>query len=815
MRKQVMTGPSGVKGFSTFRARIFWSLIPIVLFLFIVLGVIDLSKHKQLGEEEFMKRGQVMAANLAYSSELGVFAEDNQLLESPLHGVIGNADVAYVFIYGEDGMLLATRGEMVSVDPGLTWDLSDQAKAQLLRDRQTFSKSVMSEGRRFVEFFAPIVSQEGRTPDEFLIGPIGKAGQQRTIGAVRLGLSVQAVDAHIAALLRWRGGLIVAFLVLSTLAIYVISRRITRPVKQLTDRAKKIADGFLDQVIPVHSRDEIGQLALSFNNMTWALKGNISEKERVLVELQELNQTLEDRIRQRTAEIEAINKQLLEATRHKSEFLANMSHELRTPLNAVIGFSEILLDRGLGDLNSKQKEYLHDIMTSGLDLLSLINDILDLSKVEAGRMELDLNTFDLPMLLDNTLRFVKERASRHGIQLTLEVDERLGDFNGDERKVKQVLLNLLSNALKFTPDGGRIILKTSPADGLTQISVSDTGIGIATENLQQIFEEFQQIRGDHEGKGEGTGLGLALAKKFVELHGGTIWVESVVGRGSTFTFTLPMRAPVEKATESPTMAQPAPNQTQLVLVVEDDPRAVKLLSTYLFEEGYTIEVASDGEEGLKKARALHPAVVALDILLPKVDGWEFLTRIKADPETRGIPIIILSVVEERGKGFTLGAADYLTKPFQREELIAALRRISISTRLRDPAAKLLAIDDDPMALELVRAIAEAEGYRVLSATGGEEGVALAKAELPALIILDLIMPEVDGFAVVDQLGDDPTTRAIPIVILTNKQLTTGEKNRLNGRISHMAQKGEFRRANFVDLVNRLAGQGGSETWLEH
>ncbi len=772
-----------------------------------------------------MKRGQVMAANLASSSELGVFAEDNQLLESSLLGVIGNADVAYVFIYGEDGMLLATRGEMVSVDPGLTWDLSDQAKAQLLRDRQTFSKSVMGEGRRFVEFFAPIVSQEGKTPDEFLIGPIGKAGQQRTIGAVRLGLSLQAVDAQIAALLRWRGGLIVAFLVLSTLAIYVISRRITRPVKQLTDQAKKIADGFLDQVIPVDSRDEIGQLALSFNNMAWALKGNISEKERVLAELQELNQTLEDRIRQRTAEIEAINKQILEATRHKSEFLANMSHELRTPLNAVIGFSEILLDRMLGDLNSKQEEYLHDIMTSGLDLhdimtsgldlLSLINDILDLSKIEAGRMELDLNIFDLPILLDNTVKFIKERASRHGIQLTLEVDERLGDFNGDERKVKQVLLNLLSNAMKFTPDGGRIILKTATADGLTQISVSDTGIGIATENLQQIFEEFQQIRGDHEGKGEGTGLGLALAKKFVELHGGTIWVESVVGRGSTFTFTLPMRAPVEKATESPTMAQPAPNQTQLVLVVEDDPRAVKLLSTYLFEEGYTIEVASDGEEGLKKARALHPAVVALDILLPKVDGWEFLTRIKADPETRGIPIIILSVVEERGKGFALGAVDYLTKPFQREELIAALRRISISTRLRDPAAKVLAIDDDPMALELVRAIGEAEGYRVLSATGGEEGVALAKAELPALIILDLIMPEVDGFAVVDQLGDDPTTRAIPIVILTNKQLTTGEKNRLNGRISHMAQKGEFRRANFVDLVNRLAGRGGSETWLEH
>ena len=399
-----------LKGPSTFRARIFWSLIPIILFLFIVLGVIDLSQHKQLGEEEFMKRGQVMAANLAYSSELGVFAEDDQLLESSLRGVMGDVDVAYVFIYNEDGTLLATRGEMVSVDPGLIWDLSDQVKAQLLRDRQTFSKRVMGEGGRFVEFFAPIVSQEVKTPDEFLIGPIGKAGQQRTIGAVRVGLSLQAVDSHIAALLRWRGGLIIVFLVLSTLAIYVISRRITRPVKQLTDQAKKIADGFLDAVIQVHSRDEVGQLAVSFDNMTRALRANISEKERALAEVQDLNRTLEDRIRQRTAEIEAVNSELREATRHKSEFLANMSHELRTPLNAVIGFSEVLIDRIFGDLNSKQDEYIHDIMTSGQDLLSLINDILDLSKVEAGRMELELTNFDLSMVLENSLVLVKERA---------------------------------------------------------------------------------------------------------------------------------------------------------------------------------------------------------------------------------------------------------------------------------------------------------------------------------------------------------------------------------------------------------------------
>ncbi len=797
-----------LKGPSTFRARIFWSLIPIVLFLFIVLGVIDLSQHKQLGEEEFMKRGQVMAANLAYSSELGVFAEDEQLLESSLRGVMGDVDVAYVFIYSEDGTLLATRGEMVSVDPGLTWDLSDQAKAQLLRDRQTFSKHVMGEGRRFVEFFAPIVSQAAKTPDEFLIGPIGKAGQQRTIGAVRVGLSLQAVDSHIAALLRWRGGLIIAFLVLSTLAIYVVSRRITRPVKQLTDQAKKIADGYLDAVIQVHSRDEVGQLAVSFDNMTRALRANISEKERALAEVQDLNRTLEDRIRQRTAEIEAVNSELREATRHKSEFLANMSHELRTPLNAVIGFSEVLIDRIFGDLNSKQDEYIHDIMTSGQDLLSLINDILDLSKIEAGRMELELTNFDIPIVMENSLVLVKERASRHGIQLVLDVDERLGDFTGDERKVKQVLLNLLSNAIKFTPDHGKITLKASPTNGLVEISVSDTGIGIAPEYHQRIFEEFQQVGGDQASKSEGTGLGLALAKKFVELHGGRIWVESEVGRGTMFTFTVPMRVPITEAPEAPTPMQASPSQSQLALVVEDDPRAVKILSAYLIEAGLTIEVASDGEAGIEKARSLHPVVVVLDIILPKVDGWEFLSRIKADPECRDIPIIVVSVVDERGKGFALGASDYLNKPVHREELIAAIQRLDISSNLKGAGVKILAIDDDPMALELTGAILKTEGYQILSATGGEEGITLAKAELPELIILDLLMPGVDGFAVVEELHNDPATRGIPIVVLTSKQLTTEEKKRLNGRIAYMAQKGVFNSATFVDLINRLVSGTG-------
>ena len=232
--------------------------------------------------------------------------------------------------------------------------------------------------------------------------------------------------------------------------------------------------------------------------------------------------------------------QLEAANQHKSEFLANMSHELRTPLNAVIGFSEVLLERMFGDLNPKQDEYLQDILSSGRHLLSLINDILDLSKIEAGRMELELTTFDLPVALDNALTLVRERATRHGIRLDLAVDDRVGAVVGDERKIKQVILNLLSNAVKFTPEGGRVTVRALPAGDAVEVAVSDTGIGIAPEDREAIFEEFRQVGSDYARKREGTGLGLTLARKFVELHGGTIRVESEVGRGSTFTVALPV-----------------------------------------------------------------------------------------------------------------------------------------------------------------------------------------------------------------------------------------------------------------------------------
>lgn len=523
---------------------------------------------------------------------------------------------------------------------------------------------------------------------------------------------------------------------------------------------------------------------------------DITERKRAEEALQALMVSLEEKVKERTAELEMARDQALMATRHKSEFLANMSHELRTPLNAVIGFSDMLLEKMFGDLNQKQDEYVQDILSSGRHLLALINDILDLSKVEAGRIELELSTFNLPMALENALTLIRERATRHGVEVSIDIDPGLGDYTADERKVKQILLNLLSNAIKFTPEGGRISVGATLREGGVEIAVTDTGIGIASDDHQRIFAEFYQIRSGMR-KPEGTGLGLALTKKFVELHGGRVWVESQVGQGSTFTFTLPMRVAVEK----PATAVPEPGAAQVgrpvALVVEDDTAAAKLLSIYLTEAGFSVEVAADGEVGLQRAHDLRPAIITLDILIPKLDGWDLLARLKTDQTIAAIPVVVVSILEERGKGFALGASDYLVKPVDREELIGTVQRVVPAAGPDLRGMTVLAIDDDPLVLELMDAMLTPEGLTVLKAGDGREGLRLARLRRPDLIVLDLLMPEVDGFQVVDELKRDPATAGIQIIILTSKSLTPQDKDKLNGRIVDLKQKGEFSRADFV------------------
>ena len=488
------------------------------------------------------------------------------------------------------------------------------------------------------------------------------------------------------------------------------------------------------------------------------------------------------------SELNEKNGALEVASRHKSEFLANMSHELRTPLNAVIGFSQVLLDRLFGEVNPKQEHYLENILRSGRHLLSLINDVLDVSKVEAGRMELETEPVTLDGILEEALMLVREQAGGREQTLTLDVEPDLPEVSADVRRIKQVVLNLVTNAVKFTPPGGRITVSAHAAGNEVQVCVKDTGIGIATADQAAIFDAFQQVSHGPEPKPEGTGLGLTLSRQIVGLHGGRMWVDSELGGGSSFTFSLPT---------AQARAQPQPERTAYetsgmsganLLLVEDDEHSIDLLSLYASEAGFDIAVARDGEQGLELARQLRPLGIILDIRLPGVDGWEFLARAKADPELADVPVVIVSMVDERNRGLALGAADYLVKPVTRADLLEALAR---ATPL--PAyGKVLAIDDDPMTLELLEAVLEPVGYTVLTARTGDDGVALARSEAPDLILLDLVMPVPDGFMVVEQLKDDASTRAIPIVILTSKTLTADEERAAPGEDRPSRPEGRVR-----------------------
>jgi signal transduction histidine kinase/ActR/RegA family two-component response regulator len=380
-------------------------------------------------------------------------------------------------------------------------------------------------------------------------------------------------------------------------------------------------------------------------------------------------------------ELKVQSAELELASRHKSEFLASMSHELRTPLNAVLGFSEVLLERMFGDINERQEEYLRDIHGSGKHLLELLNEILDLSKVEAGRMELEYSSFPLRALLEDAAAMLRERAALHAITMTVDVEEGIDEVYSDELRLKQVVLNLLTNAVKFTGDGGAVRLRAVRGPGTVDITVEDTGIGIPEADRERIFESFQQ-GGRGSSREEGTGLGLTLSRRLVELLGGRMWLESAVGVGSTFGFSLPLR---DESTD-PAGGEVAGRAGGRVVVIEDDRPSLDLLTAYLSGAALQVTAARDGQAGLEAVREVRPSAVLLDIRLPGIDGWAVLQALKADPETRSIPVVVVSIVEERARGAALGAAVYLVKPVSRDDLLDALASVGLPVAARTRGA---------------------------------------------------------------------------------------------------------------------------------
>ena len=381
-----------------------------------------------------------------------------------------------------------------------------------------------------------------------------------------------------------------------------------------------------------------------------------------------LNAQLFRELKEQSAELEL-------ASRHKSEFLASMSHELRTPLNAVLGFSEVLLEGMFGEINERQEEYLRDIHGSGKHLLELLNEVLDLSKVEAGRMELEYTSFDLGALLGGAVSMLRERAVLHGIELGVEVGDGVDQVYADELRLKQVLLNLITNAVKFTGDGGSVVVRAVRDGADINITVTDTGIGVPEADRERIFESFQQ-GGRGSSREEGTGLGLTLSRRIVELLGGHMWLETEVGRGSTFGFSIPARERQPAASQD---GEPLPAGGKVV-VIEDDRPSLDLFRAYLSRAALQVTTARDGQSGLAAVRRTRPDAVLLDIRLPGIDGWAVLKALKEEEETRDIPVIVVSIVDERTRGVAMGAAAYLVKPVGRDDLMTALASVGVPVR---------------------------------------------------------------------------------------------------------------------------------------
>jgi signal transduction histidine kinase/CheY-like chemotaxis protein len=627
-----------------------------------------------------------------------------------------------------------------------------------------------------------------------------------------------------------------------------LAHTFTYPILQLVRASQAVAAGDLSHKLPITTRDEIGTLVKSFNTMIDGLrKREQAEHER--------------EVAQHEREVAERERKAAEAANQaKSIFLANMSHELRTPLNAIIGYSEMLQEEareeGLKDLVPD----LEKILLSGKHLLSLINDILDFSKIEADRMELHPETVSLAHLVEDLTATIRPLVQQKQNTLLVNCASNLGAIRTDAIRIRQVLLNLLSNAVKFT-DHGTVTLdverteatpiplptdgeRTSPTqpDQLSQLSqvsqtpqvcrlssvvtfrVRDTGIGMSPEQVSKLFQPFTQADASTTRKYGGTGLGLTISRHLCQLMGGDILVESTPGQGSTFTVILP--SAIVTTTEEagganrgramlPPLRSPSrtplPGHMPVVLVIDDDPAARDLIARALPTRTLIVETASSGEEGLRRARELRPDLITLDVMMPGMDGWAVLSALKSDPELAHVPVVMLTLLEEQDYGFTLGASDYLSKPIRRDLLRSTIARYlgkpgDDGSIVASPDTTILVVEDDPMSRGMLRRMLEHDGWRVCEAENGRNALLRMVEHQPALILLDLMMPEIDGFQLLDVLQANPYWRTIPVVVITAADLSPTEQAHLNGYVEYVIQKGNYQREELLHTIRELVVQ---------
>jgi signal transduction histidine kinase/DNA-binding response OmpR family regulator len=636
------------------------------------------------------------------------------------------------------------------------------------------------------------------------------------VGFVAICSDLQAINTRLRSYTLITAIVLLISLIVALLISKASQRLISKPIVQLAETARTISQekSYSIRAATSPNHDEVSILIDSFNEML----NQIQQRDTALLRAQgELEKRVEERTEQLAAankELELRNREVEHATQLKSKFLASMSHELRTPLNAIVGFSDLLAEQAPGQLNPKQLRFVQHIKQGSTHLLQLINDILDLSKIEAGQLEFRYEDFEIKDALPEVLSTIRPLAMAKNITIDESSTSGLAIY-ADRVRFKQVLYNLLSNAVKFTPNGGRVDIEAYNKANLIQISVLDTGIGIRPEDHALVFEEFRQVEGSTTAH-EGTGLGLAISKRLVEEQGGTISLESQLGKGSKFTISFPIgqqRTVLKEKPSAPPAQVNVAESNPLVLIVDDEEAARELLTSYL-APAYRTMTADSGADALEKAKQIRPSAIILDVLMAEGNGFETLVALRKSPETAAIPVIILSIVDQKKVGFALGATDYLVKPIPKHILLETLSKHVLTSSIDDSA--ILLVDDDPKSLELLAETLRSAGYETQSVQNGARALEVLSSKIVDAVLLDLLMPGMDGFEVIRHVRSRANLQDLPIFVMTGKTLTSEEITLLNSQTQAFFQKNgpwqtqltaEIARVLNSKKQSRAAGQG--------
>jgi signal transduction histidine kinase/CheY-like chemotaxis protein len=741
-----------------------------------------------------------------------------------------------------DAMLPPREGEA----PKKPFDLGNS----LSNSNSIVAAAVFTRDERIVESYtragtAELIPRPSRymgnfaTDEVVIFRPLGHP--DNPIGTFYLKAKASAEQR--ARLLKPVPGMILLFLCSVAASILIarfLQRGISEPIVKLSELARHVArDGDYAIRANIKGGGETAVLVDAFNTMLTTIqqrdadllvaKNAAVEARERLAEinsmLEESNRTLERKVAERTLDLQKATVAAREANQAKSAFLAKMSHELRTPMNAIIGYSEILLedatDRGDDGANADLKK----ILTAARHLLGLINDVLDLSKIEAGKMDLYLESFDIARLVQEVVTTAQPLIDRNGNRVTVECAPDVGLMHADATKLRQILLNLVSNASKFTEKGEIRIVgarERKPQGEIIVLRVIDSGIGMTPEQMNRLFQAFSQADHSTSAKYGGTGLGLAISRQFARLMGGDIGVESAPGKGSTFTVRLPARVVAENSVTAPSLLKetpldlpplpilpaPLPASSNTVpglpstaprgrlLIIDDDEKVHSMLQTLLTHENYSVKCARTGAEGLAIAEEFHPHVVVLDILLPQIDGRAALDRLKESPALANIPIILLTMTANGEMGFALSATDYLSKPVVGSNLLPIIQKLS-ALRTQIP---IMVVEDNAAVREMIVRLLDREGWPALEAENGRVALELLKQHTPSVVLLDLLMPELDGFSVLREMRANPAWRDIPVVVLTSLDLTAEVRRFLEQQAERVLQKGRYTRDELLQEV---------------